>query len=170
MAPGSQQRPLAHINTLLHRCRAQGEGCCKSLVVGKAAGAAQCHARYTYRKIKSPVRIHTSRLISRTFPDATFTTVYEINPRLSPVAILNVRGVAIMVMNAGTASLKSLHSMCAIDCVISAPTTMSAGAVAYPGMAAASGEQNMAARKKIATNTLLSPVRAPAATPATLSM
>ena len=47
-------------------------------------------------------------------------------PRLRPVAILKVSGVASIVMKAGTASLKSLHSMCAIDCVISAPTKISA--------------------------------------------
>ena len=44
--------------------------------------------------------------------------------------MLKVRGVASIVMKAGTASLKSDQSICAIDCVISAPTRMRAGAVA----------------------------------------
>ena len=71
-----------------------------------------------------------SGFIWRIFPDATFTIVYEINPRLSPVAMLNVRGVASIVTNAGTASLKSCQAICEIDCVIRTPTKINAGAVA----------------------------------------
>ena len=44
--------------------------------------------------------------------------------------MLKVRGVASMVMNAGTASLKSDQSMCEIDFVINAPTRIRAGEVA----------------------------------------
>ena len=93
-----------------------------------------------------------------------------ITPRLNPVAMLNVSGVASMVMNAGNASVKSAHFTCAMDCVINAPTRIRAGAVAKPGMAVANGENNKATRNNAATNTLLSPVRAPAAIPAALSM
>ena len=84
--------------------------------------------------------------------------------------MLKVRGMASMVMKAGAASVKSDQATRAIDCVIKAPTTIRAEAVAHQGPAAASGEKNIAARKSAATGKLLSPVRAPAATPAALSM
>ena len=44
--------------------------------------------------------------------------------------MLNVSGVATSVTKAGIASVKSLHSTRPIDSVISAPTSISAGAVA----------------------------------------
>ena len=44
--------------------------------------------------------------------------------------MLNVKGVASRVTNAGIASVNSFHSTRPIDSVISAPTTISAGAVA----------------------------------------
>jgi hypothetical protein len=53
---------------------------------------------------------------------------------------------------------------------MSAPTRINAGAVAYAGIAVARGEQKVAIKKRPATATLLRPVRAPAATPATLSI
>src|SRR5579859_1380744 len=114
-------------------------------------------ANTAYLATNSPVKIHSSTLISLHFPAANFAAVYEITPKLSPVAMLNVSGVATSVTNAGNASVNSFQSTCAIDSVISAPTSTSAGAVANAGIAAA-------------TITLLNPVRAPAATPAALSM
>src|SRR5579864_7878363 len=120
--------------------------------------------------MKSKVRIQITGLTSRNRPAATFTNVYEINPKLSPVAILNVSGVASRVTNAGIASVKSDQTTRPIDSVISAPTTIKAGAVAYPGIAVASGVKKTAKRNSPATKTLLNPVRAPAATPAALSM
>jgi len=74
--------------------------------------------------------------------------------------MLKVSGVAISVTKAGKASLNSFHSTCAMDSVINAPTRISAGAVANAGIAAATGEKNMAARNNAATIMLLSPVRA----------
>src|SRR6266850_1405301 len=73
-------------------------------------------------------------LTSRYFPAPSFTVENEITPRLNPVAMLNVSGVASMVINAGNASVKSAHLTCAMDCVINAPTRIRAGAVAKPGM------------------------------------
>src|SRR5260370_42476275 len=84
--------------------------------------------------------------------------------------MLKVRGVARRVTNAGNASVNSVQSTLAMDWVIRAPTRIKAGAVANAGMDAANGEQSMAARNSPATTTLLRPVRAPAATPAALSM
>src|SRR3954463_2086218 len=92
------------------------------------------------------VRTHSTVLISRYLPEATFTAVYAITPRLNPVAMLKVNGIATTVINAGNASVKSAHCTRAIDCIIKAPTRMSAGAVAKPGIAEAMGEQNIAAR------------------------
>src|SRR5271170_7353224 len=120
--------------------------------------------------MKRIVRIQTSALTSLNLPDASFTTVYEISPRLRPVAMLKVSGVASMVINAGKASLKSFQFTSAKDCDIKTPTKIRAGAVAYAGIAVASGEQNIARRNSPATAMLLKPVRAPAATPAALSI
>src|SRR5229473_1680745 len=91
------------------------------------------------------------------------------SPRLKPVATLNVRGVATNVRKAGNPSLKSSHCTRTTDLHISAPTSISAGAVAYEGIALTSGEKNGATRNSAAIATLPSPVRAPAATPAALS-
>src|SRR6266487_3209373 len=60
--------------------------------------------------MNSAVRIQMTALISRNLPAATFTSVYEISPKLSPVAMLNVSGVATSVTNAGIASVNSFHS------------------------------------------------------------
>ena len=84
--------------------------------------------------------------------------------------MLKVSGVATSVTNAGIASVKSSHSTRAMDSVISAPTRISAGAVAYPGIAPPAARKTSPAETSPATKTLLSPVRAPAATPAALSI
>src|SRR2546423_1922497 len=127
-------------------------------------------ARKIYRSRNNPVSIQSTMLTSRYLPAPSFTMENEITPRLNPVAMLNVSGVASMVMNAGNASVKSAHFTWAMDCVINAPTRISAGAVAKLGTAVANGENNNATRNNKATNTLLSPVRALAAIPAALSM
>ena len=90
--------------------------------------------------------------------------------RFNPGAMLKVTGVAMAVINAGNASVKSSQSILASDAHMSAPTRMSAGAEAYVGTAATSGAQKIAATKSAAISTLPSPVRAPAATPAALSI
>ena len=84
--------------------------------------------------------------------------------------MLNVSGVATSVRKAGKASVKSFHRTLATAPHMSEPTMMSAGAVAYEGMAAMTGAQNIATRKHPAITRLPRPVRAPAATPAALSM
>jgi hypothetical protein len=43
------------------------------------------------------------------FANGDLDYVHEISPRLRPVAMLKVNGVASMVMKDGTASLRSLH-------------------------------------------------------------
>src|SRR2546426_10976330 len=121
-------------------------------------------------RIKNGVRTQTGGPPARIFPAATLTTVKEISPRLNPVAMLKVSGVATMVTKAGNASVYSSHFTLAMDWVISAPTRISAGAVAKAGITATTGEKNTAARNKAATITLLIPVRAPTATPAALSI
>jgi len=69
-------------------------------------------------------------LICFIFPVPILMKVKESRPRLSPVAMLNVSGVATVVMNAGNASVKSSQSTLARDAHMSAPTKIRAGAVA----------------------------------------
>src|SRR6266852_9761837 len=84
-----------------------------------------------YRSKKSAERTQINGLISRALPVPILMNVKESRPRLSPVAMLNVRGVATSVINAGKASLKSSQRTLATEPHISAPTRISAGAVAY---------------------------------------
>src|SRR5438445_7903762 len=119
--------------------------------------ASHSAANTTYLITNNPVKIQSNTLTSLHFPAATFAAAYEITPKLNPVAMLNVSGVATSVTNAGNASVNSFHSTCAIDSVISAPTNSKAGAVANAGIAAATGEKNIAARNSAATITLLNP-------------
>src|SRR5208282_3723945 len=126
--------------------------------------------RNTYRRRNNTLSTQISGLISRYRPVHSLRNVNESNPRLNPVAKLNVSGVAISVRNAGTASVKSSHLTLATAPHISAPTKISAGAVAYDGIAATIGAQNIATTNNAAIARLPSPVRAPAATPAALSM
>jgi nitrogen fixation/metabolism regulation signal transduction histidine kinase len=64
----------------------------------------------------------------------------------------------------------SLQSTSPRLAIIMAPTRMSAGAVAAAGMACTSGAAKRAAKKRSPVTTAARPVRAPAATPAVLSM
>ncbi len=111
-----------------------------------------------------------SGLICRIFPVPSLMKVKERRPRLSPVAMLNVKGVATIVRNAGKrfgeivpATLARIRT--------SARRPESARAQWHKWESAAtSGEQNIAATKTPRSATLPNPVRAPAATPAALSM
>lgn len=70
-----------------------------------------------------------------------------------------------MVKKAGTASSKLLKSTCVIVCIMSIPTTMSAGAVACPGMTPTNPEKNIVSAVSTATVTAVRPVRPPCVIP-----
>src|ERR1700730_5893437 len=110
--------------------------------------------------MNSAARIQTRMLTSCNPPAAVLATVKEISPRLRPVAMLKVSGMATMVTNAGKASVYSSHFTLGVNSVISAPTRIKAGAVANTGITVTTGENNTAARNSRATTTLLRPVRA----------
>ena len=74
-----------------------------------------------------------------------------------------------MVIYAGTASVRSLKSICATEEIIRKPTKINAGAVAKPGIAVKIGAKKIARRNNTAVTTEARPVRAPAPTPAELS-
>src|ERR1700693_2073914 len=118
--------------------------------------------------MKSPVRTEIRGLISLRFPVEIFRNVKEIMPRLKPVAMLKVRGVATRVRKAGKASVKSFQLTLATAPHMREPTMM--GAVAKEGMAAITGAQNIAAMKNPEITRLPRPVRAPAANPGAPSM
>jgi len=75
-------------------------------------------------------RTQISGLTSRCLPLPSFTKVNDKTPRLRPVAMLKVSGVATSVRKAGKASLKSSQRMRATAPLISTPTRTRAGAVA----------------------------------------
>ena len=54
--------------------------------------------------------------------------------------------------------------------IIRRPTRIKTGAVAWAGMTLASGAKNIESKKRTPTTMAASPVRAPSATPAALSM
>jgi len=93
-----------------------------------------------------------------------------VNPNASPLAMLNVSGIAIMVRNAGMATTESVQRISVTVVIIMLPTMMSAGAVAAAGIAPTSGASQSAARKSSPVTMAVTPVRPPAATPAELSM
>ena len=70
---------------------------------------------------------------------------------------------------AGTASLKSLHSISLKEDVIITPTATRAGAVAAKGTALTNVARKADIAKQIATTTEVSPVRPPAPIPEALS-
>jgi hypothetical protein len=51
------------------------------------------------------------------------------NPNAMPSVMLNVRGIITSIKNAGSASVKSSHSMSRTDFIIKLPTTINAGDV-----------------------------------------
>ena len=69
-------------------------------------------------------------LICLIFPVPILMNVKESKPRLNPVAMLKVSGVATRVIKAGNASVKSCQCTLAREAHISAPTRIKAGAVA----------------------------------------
>ena len=74
------------------------------------------------------------------------------------------------VRKAGIASSKRFQSTSRTLSIISAPTTISAGAVASGGTAVNSGASTSEARKRIATTTPVRPVRPPSSMPVADSM
>jgi hypothetical protein len=91
-----------------------------------------------------------SGLISRWRLVPSLTKVKESRPRLRPVAILKVRGVATNVRNAGKASVKSSQRTRATARHMSAPTRIRAGTVAYVG----SSEKIRGKERKVKTRSL----------------
>ena len=90
---------------------------------------AQCRPRNAERRINSPVRIQIRGLTSRRLPLASLRKVKEIRPRLRPVAMLKVSGVATTVRKAGKASVKSSQWTRATARHLKLPTKIRAGAV-----------------------------------------
>ena len=69
-------------------------------------------------------------LTSRQRPVRTRSTTKLMKPKPKPVAMLKVRGMAMMVRKAGMATLRSRNLICTTSCIIRAPTSTSTGAVA----------------------------------------
>ena len=76
---------------------------------------------------------------------------------------------AIMVIYAGIASVRSPNSVVATEVNIRKPTIINAGAVANAGIARKIGEKNREIRNSTATVMAVRPVRPPSPTPAALS-
>ena len=90
-------------------------------------------------------------------------------PNANPFAMLDVSGIMMIVRNAGSAFVKSEKSILPTSDMSSAPTRISAGAVAKAGTRPMSGAKRSAARKSTPAATAVRPVRPPAAMPAALS-
>ena len=90
-----------------------------------------------------------------------------INPNAIPVEILEVKGIARMIINAVNASSNSDHLIFLIPSIIKQPTIIRTGAVmeAKLEIAEINGEKNKATTNNRATTTEVKPVRPPAATP-----
>ncbi|MNT58327.1 hypothetical protein D3C72_1957550 [compost metagenome] len=98
-------------------------------------------------------------------PAITRPTTRVQKPSMMPVTILQVSTIKTAQTRPASASTRS--SICrrlTLDS-ISRPTYISAGAVAYDGTRAASGEKNITATNSRPTTTAVRPVLAPAATP-----
>ena len=76
-----------------------------------------------------------------------------------------MKGIVAMVRKAGTASSIRVHSRSRAPRIISAPTTIRAGAVAIAGTALKSGVRKSDSRNSIPTTTEVRPVRPPSSTP-----
>lgn len=89
------------------------------------------------------------------------------NPTAIPVAILDVKGMASIVMNVGKASSNDFQSILAKPCIMNDPTIISTGDVIAGTLATTLiiGVKNMDIANSIATTTAVKPVRPPAATP-----
>ena len=86
-----------------------------------------------------------------------------------PSEILYRNGIAMMVTNAGIASVISLKSILVTEVSIRYPTMIKAGAVAKDGIARKIGDNSSDNPKRIAATREVSPVRPPSATPEALS-
>ena len=92
------------------------------------------------------------------------------NPMPMPTVIEYPKGMKTIVRKAGMATARSVQSILETCCIMRNPTATSAGAAASLGTTAASGERNVAKRKKTPVATEARPVRAPSATPVADSM
>ena len=70
-------------------------------------------------------------------------------------------GMAIIQINAGIASAKSLKGMFMMDVIMRNPTTINAGAVAKDGIARKTGERNRDNPNRTADTNAVSPVLPP---------
>ena len=86
-----------------------------------------------------------------------------------PSEMLYRKGMAMMAINAGIASVISLKSILVTEVSIRNPTMISAGAVAKDGIARKIGDRNRDSPKRMAATREVSPVRPPSATPEALS-
>ena len=86
-----------------------------------------------------------------------------------PLAIENVKEIIIIIIRAGSNSVKSDQSSFSIPLSINIATYIRAPAVAYAGTIAAKGEKKIATKNNAPTNIAVKPVLPPASTPAELS-
>src|SRR5690625_4611285 len=95
-----------------------------------------------------------------------------IKPTAMPVAILDVNGMAIIVIKAGNASSNDFQSTLAKPCIMKDPTIMSTGEViaGIPATVLIMGVKKIDKAKSAETTSVVSPVRPPAATPETDSI
>ena len=86
-----------------------------------------------------------------------------------PSEMLYRNGIAMIAINAGMASVRSLKSILVTDVSIRNPTMIRAGAVAKDGIARKIGDNSSDNPKRMAAIREVSPVRPPSATPEALS-
>ena len=86
-----------------------------------------------------------------------------------PSEMLYRNGIAMIAINAGMASVRSLKSILVTDVSIRNPTMIRAGAVAKDGIARKIGDNSSDNPKRMAATREVSPVRPPSATPEALS-
>jgi hypothetical protein len=91
-------------------------------------------------------------------------------PQRMPWVIETVRGIRIIVKNAGRLSSIRSNLICPTLLNIDAPTRIKTGAVAYGGTMPASGARKRQGKKQSAVKTDVIPVRPPTFIPAILSM
>lgn len=107
--------------------------------------------------------------MSFVLPERSFIMVKLSIPKITPCAILYVKGMKIMVMKAGNPLLTSLKSIFPTELIINKPIIINAGAVAAAGTIKKIGAKKRASKNMMEVLTLVSPVRPPAATPEALS-
>src|SRR5579872_6393923 len=102
---------------------------------------------------------YTSQLTLRNSPRATFRITYAVKPNARPLAMLNVKGIVTIVKNAGTETTGSDHGISAECAIMSEPMTISAGAVAAPGIAPTAGAIKSATQNSNPVVIAVTPVR-----------